>query len=82
MAPSDCCKASVAPCQLAGFPIRMADAIVSGFSTTCPRTMGAAPSACHPIIRGRREIFPIRWYSRYPRQYAVMLPAFPTGMNW
>ena len=50
--------ASAAPCQLAGFPMRMAEAMVSGRSTTWPRTMGAAPSACQPTILGSDEIFP------------------------
>ncbi len=81
IAPPDSSRAAIAPSQLAGFPMRMAVAIVSGCSTGSPRTSGAAPWACHPSIRGVRLACPSRSYSRYPRQYAVMLPALPTGMQ-
>ena len=43
--PPDSSLAATAPSQDAGFPILMAVAIVSGFSTLCPLTIGAAPSA-------------------------------------
>src|SRR5271156_2688315 len=45
MEPPDSLAAAVAPYQDAGFPIRMAVAIVSGFSMGWPSTMGAAPAA-------------------------------------
>ena len=40
--------------------LRIADAIVSGFSTTCPRKIGAAPAAWRPIMAGRVFDFPTR----------------------
>ena len=40
--------------QLAGLPILMAVAIVSGFSTICPKTIGADPAAW-PELRRRRS---------------------------
>jgi hypothetical protein len=55
-------------------PIRIALATVSGDATGAPCTSGAAPSACQPSIRGREPT------SENPVQYAVMLPALPTGM--
>ena len=57
-----------------GLPILMAVAMVEGSGTGSPRTIGAAPAAWKPSIRGRP-----RPYSVYPFQYAVMLPALPTG---
>jgi hypothetical protein len=38
-------RASTACCQDAGFPIRIAVAIVYGFFTTSPKTIGAEPAA-------------------------------------
>ena len=45
------------PCQLAGLPMRMAVATVCGSATGLPRTIGAAPAAWKPNMRGRRSIF-------------------------
>ena len=45
MPPPDSLAADVAPYQLAGLPIRMAVATVSGNSIGCPSTIGAAPVA-------------------------------------
>src|SRR4051794_1897415 len=55
--------------------MRIALATVSGFSTRRPSTSGAAPSAWKPSIFGAEPD------SRKPFQYAVMLPALPTGMH-
>ena len=41
----------------AGLPMRMAVASVSGFSTTRPRTMGAAPAACPPSSCGKPRLY-------------------------
>jgi len=43
--PPDSSRAATAPCQLAGLPIRIAVARVSGFSTGWPSTIGAEPAA-------------------------------------
>src|SRR5579859_52268 len=43
--PPDSSRALVAPSHDAGFPMRIAEAIVFGWSTGWPVTMGAAPSA-------------------------------------
>ena len=43
--PPDSSAAASACSPRAGFPIRIAVAIVSGFSTTWPKTSGAAPAA-------------------------------------
>jgi len=48
MSPSDSWITSSAGIQLAGLPMRIAVAIVSGFVTGWPRTMGAAPAAWKP----------------------------------
>src|SRR5439155_2214718 len=69
-------------CQLAGLPMRIAVATVRGSSITRLCTIGAAPAASKPIMRGRWVILPAARYSLYPRQYAVMLPALPTGNRW
>src|SRR4051812_1079119 len=55
--------------------MRIALATVSGASTGLPSTSGAAPSAWKPSIRGREP------RSEKPFQYAVTLPALPTGMH-
>src|SRR3954469_6381833 len=55
--------------------MRMALATVSGLSTGAPWTSGAAPAAWKPSMRGDSPA------SRKPFQYAVMLPALPTGMH-
>jgi hypothetical protein len=52
MSPFDRSRASFAPCHEAGFPILIAVARVFGSITRAPRTMGAAPSAWKPIMRG------------------------------
>src|SRR5712692_3196937 len=54
MSPPDSSRALVAPSQDAGLPMRMAEATVFGLAIGCPATMGAAPSAWAPTIRGRR----------------------------
>ena len=45
-----------------------AEAIVFGWSTGWPLTMGAAPSACAPAMRGRCFASPFAWHSRKPFQ--------------
>ena len=67
--------APIASSQRAGLPMRIALATVSGDSTGAPCTSGAAPAACQPSMRGREPA------SVKPVQYAVMLPALPTGME-
>ena len=55
--------------QLAGFPMRMADATVSGFSITSSMKISARRPL--PGLQSSRElasIFRARWYSRYPAQ--------------
>ena len=52
ISPPDLSRAAIAPSHDAGFPILIAVATVSGDSTGAPRTMGAAPSAWKPSIRG------------------------------
>ena len=59
----------------------MAVATVSGSGTGSPRTSGAAPAAWKPHIRGCAHS-PSAAYSTYPFQYAVTLPALPTGRQW
>ena len=54
--------------------MRMAVATVSGCGTGTPDTSGAAPDAWNPSITGLRPPS-----SQKPRQYALMLPALPTG---
>ena len=77
-APPEEVIASIASSQRAGLPIRIALATVSGCSTGAPWTSGAAPAAWKPnIIATPRE--PGQFFE--PRQYAVMLPALPTGMQ-
>src|SRR4029078_8445184 len=66
--------------QDAGLPIRIAVATVSGLSTGRPSTSGAAPSAWNPNIRGGADDRPAAAYSTNPAQYALMLPALPTGI--
>ena len=58
--PSEASRASRAFVQLAGLPIRMAVAIVDGSGTTCPVTIGAAPAAWKPYIRGAFVALPSR----------------------
>ena len=62
--------------------MRMAVARVLGSAMTRSSTIGAAPAAWNPTIRGSSFARPARWYSLYPRQYAEMLPALPTGIRW
>ena len=64
MEPPDSDAAAVAEYQLAGFPMRIAVAIVSGSSTGCPKTMGAAPAAWKPSMRGSFVAFPASLYWR------------------
>src|SRR5438270_628141 len=66
----------------AGLPMRIAVAMVVGFSTGAPSTMGAAPAAWKPNMRGVEATTASCAYSQYPIQYAVMFPALPTGMQW
>ena len=68
-------KAAIASSQRAGLPMRIALATVSGFSTRWPSTSGAAPAAWKPNSRGEAPA------SLKPFQYAVTLPALPTGMQ-
>lgn len=82
MKPPDSSRALSANCQEAGLPIRMAVAMVDGSLTISPRTMGAEPEAWKPHIRGLCVDRPSPAYSLYPFQYAVMLPALPTGSTW
>ena len=60
----------------------IAVAIVDGLATGAPSTIGAAPAAWKPHIRGVLEAMPSAAYSVKPFQYAVMLPALPTGRQW
>jgi hypothetical protein len=62
--PPDSSRAASALVHDAGLPMRMAVAIVLGFSTTAPVTIGAAPAAWKPHIRGVREARPSSAYSR------------------
>jgi hypothetical protein len=63
----------------AGLPIRIAVAIVSGSSTGWPRTIGAAPAAWKPHIRG------VRRHGAKPRREpravsrGILLVALPVG---
>src|SRR5688500_19088611 len=77
--PPDSCAAESAPSLLAGEPILMALATVSGFSKSWPATSGDAPSAWKPSMRGTESACPASRHSRKPFQYEVILPAFPTG---
>src|SRR5690606_26282937 len=77
--PADSRTAATAVSQLAGRPMRIAVATVSGWATGSPRTSGAAPSAWTPSIRGSLVLEPRSAYRRNPSQYAVMLPPLPTG---
>ena len=47
------------PCHDAGLPMRMAVATVSGCSTGAPLTIGAAPAAWKPSMRGRLAARPV-----------------------
>ena len=53
MSPPLSSRAAIACSQDAGLPIRIAVAIVEGDFTGAPLTMGAAPAAWKPSIRGR-----------------------------
>ena len=57
MNPSESFNACAAACQLAGLPMRMAVATVCGSSTAFPNTIGAAPAAWKPNMRGKRSLF-------------------------
>ena len=48
--------------------MRMAVATVSGSSIRWPTTIGAAPAAWKPHIRGRAATMPAAAYSRKPAQ--------------
>src|SRR5579883_2352760 len=61
--PPDAEAAASAGSQLAGLPMRMAVATVSGSSTGWPRTIGAAPAAWNPSILGSFVLRPTRSYS-------------------
>src|SRR5436853_4635511 len=52
ISPFDSSSAAHACFQLAGLPIRIAEAIVSGFATILSWKIGAAPAAWKPIIAG------------------------------
>src|SRR5215210_1386765 len=77
--PPESLAAARAPSPLAGEPILMALATVSGFSKSCPATSGEAPSAWKPSMRGTESECPASRHSRKPFQYEVMFPALPTG---
>src|SRR5215212_5727906 len=79
MRPPDSRAAERAPSLLAGEPILMALATVSGLSKSWPATSGEAPSAWKPSMRGAEPACPAPRHSQKPFQYDVMLPAFPTG---
>ena len=61
--PPDSSLACSASCQEAGLPIRIAVAIVSGSRTGAPFTIGAAPAAWNPTIRGAFVARPAARYS-------------------
>ena len=63
IAPSDSFAAATAFSHDAGFPIRIAVAIVCGSFTGCPSTIGAAPCAWKPKSRGGSWIMPASRYS-------------------
>ena len=78
--------ARIARSQLAGSPIRMAVAIVSGFTVGCVAKSsanavanGAAPAACTASKRGTRSISPSACASRNAFPNADVLPRFPAG---
>ena len=73
--PREAVNAFIASSHRAGLPILIADATVSGFSTTRPSTSGAAPAAWYPCSTGAVP------YSWNPFHQAVTLPALPTGMH-
>ena len=58
------CLDLYAPAEAAGLPILIAVAMVTGASTGSPRTMGEAPLAWKPNIRGVCAAFPALAYSR------------------
>ena len=58
MDPPDSDAAAVAEYQLAGLPMRIAVATVSGSATGWPSTMGAAPAAWKPSMRGNFVVPP------------------------
>ena len=64
MRPPEESRASSARCQEAGLPILIAVAIVMGASTGSPCTIGAAPLAWKPNIRGVWVASPASAYSR------------------
>ena len=68
MSPPESAAAFAAGSHEAGFPIRMAVAIVDGLGTGFPSTIGAAPAAWKPNIAGGRATTPARAYSVYPIQ--------------
>ena len=62
--PPDSSAASTACGHEAGFPMRIAVAIVLGLVTRSPRTIGDAPAAWKPCITGNVSMTPSAWYSR------------------
>ena len=76
MSPREAVIAAIASSQRAGLPIRIALATVSGFSTGAPSHQRRRPfglEAEHPRLAAPASVKPF--------QYAVMLPALPTGMQ-
>ena len=63
IAPPESSRAASACDHDAGLPMRMAVAMVDGAGTRCPVTIGAAPAAWKPSIRGRRLAVPSAAYS-------------------
>ena len=55
--PPDSSRAASANSQLAGFPIRIAVATVSGLAIGSPWTIAAEPSASKPNILGKPDCF-------------------------
>ena len=51
-----------------GLVMDVADATVFGSSMGCPSTIGAAPAACQPNIRGKPLDCPVERYSLKPFQ--------------
>ena len=61
--PPDRSRASTACAHDAGLPMRIAVAMVSGFFTIFPLTIGAAPAAWKPYICGNFDEIPSARYS-------------------
>ena len=71
MRPSDSSRAAMAPAQLAGFPMRIAVASVSGFGTGCPSTRGQLPLPESPSSEAAMCL----------AGFAVLFKSFPVGRD-